>query len=137
MSVPNGKVRLAWRGGEHDFNLAQYKSLLALEAKCNAGVRAIMLRLETDTWYVDDIRETIRLGLIGGGATPEQALQLVKLHVDDCPLAHSKLVAYGVLSATMIGVPGDNDVGKKKPDASAATATDASSAPKSTDSARP
>lgn len=132
--VPNGKVRLAWLGGEHDFNIAQYKTLLQLEAKCDAGVRAIMLRIETDTWKVDDLREVIRLGLIGAGTPPDQAQQLIKTYVDDCPLQHSKQVAYQIIAAAMIGVPGDNSVGKRRP-ARAKTETTDSSAPKSTASA--
>lgn len=41
-------------------------------------------------WRVEDVRETIRLGLIGAGMTPTDAFGLVTRYVDD--LARSPLV---------------------------------------------
>ena len=41
-------------------------------------------------WRVEDVRETIRLGLIGAGMTPTDAFGMVTRYVDD--LQHSPLV---------------------------------------------
>lgn len=109
--APVGTVRIVWSGGEDDFCMAQVGSILALQEACNAGIAAIFARLLDGSWWLNDIRETIRLGLIGGGKTPDQAMKLVKLHVDANPLAMSVMIARAILQAVMIGVP-DDPVGK-------------------------
>lgn len=136
-----GTRTIIWRNGEDDFCLAKVGDVLALEEKCGAGIMTIMRRLETDVWYLNDVRETIRLGLIGGGMAPEKAMAAVKLHVDGNPngLAPSVIIAHEVLKAVIIGVP-DDPVGKQ-PAADAetqaqvsSTTTAASAAPPSSES---
>src|SRR5262245_40371087 len=102
-----GTVTIVWRGGEHPFCIARIGELLALEEACRAGVMEVLRRLESETWRINDVRETIRLGLIGGGMDPERAMVAVKLHVDGNPhgLAPSVLVAHAILAAAIIGVP--------------------------------
>lgn len=135
----NGTIIIAWANGEDTFCIAKVGHLLDLEDKCSAGVAAIMRRLEDGSWRLNDVRETIRLGLIGGGMAPEQAMVTVKRHVDDQPLARSVLLAYEVLAAAMVGVPGDG-VGKKpeaETDTRSSARTDVSAAPPSSGSAPP
>lgn len=121
MSVPNGSVTLVWNGGEHTFNIAKYKVALELEEKCNAGVGTIYNRLlsgmsmATASYYVNDFRETIRLGLIGGGMNPTEAYKLVVKNVDERPWQESIRPALVILQAAHVGVPGD-DVGKEEAD---------------------
>lgn len=140
MSVPNGKVTLSWGDGEHDFNLARIGQLLELEDKCGAGVMEVFTRLQGNRWRLNDVRETVRLGLIGGGQKPEAALVLVKRYVDERPLSENVLVATAILMAAIVGVPGD-DVGKPPADRTATEeagqATAVSSAPPSTASPPP
>lgn len=62
-------------------------------------------------WRVDDVRETIRLGLIGGGMTPSDAYLLVATYVDARPLAENISLAAEVLLHAVIGDP-DDPVGK-------------------------
>jgi hypothetical protein len=103
-----------------------------------------MARLETGAWYFNDVRETIRLGLIGGGMTPQKAMAAVNRHVVP-PFATNVLVAYCVVQAAIFGVPKDDPVGgapgdeddppKKAEPAGAketgsTTTTDASDAPR-------
>ncbi|MFC0243676.1 gene transfer agent family protein [Rhodopseudomonas telluris] len=137
----NGTRQLVWAGGEDTFCLAKVGLIFDLEDKCKAGIGVIAARLESGAYYFNDIRETIRLGLIGGGKTPEQAMAAVKNHVDGNPLAHCQLVAYYVVQAVLIGVPDDpvgrkdDDPGKEPPaeaqQTGSSTTTDASDAPKS------
>lgn len=130
-----GTRTLVWAGGEDQFALT-IGQLLDLETKCNAGVAVICSRLENGAWGLNDVRETIRLGLIGGGADPERAMQKVKSHVDGNAdgLAHCVLVAYEVLKTVIFGVPKDDPVGKAMPaealQTGSSTTTDASDAPK-------
>jgi len=137
----NGQVEMTWGDGDQVFNIAKVGVALELEAKCECGVSEIFDRLRTGRWWLNDIRETLRLGLIGGGMEPPKALVLVKRYVDNRPWAESVQPATVVLMAALVGVPGD-DIGKKPAaerttEASQAPSSvpmDASSAPPSTDS---
>ena len=129
---------IIWLNGEDQFCLAKVGLILDLEEKCKAGISEIAGRLEGGTWYLNDVRETIRLGLIGGGKTPERAMAAVRRHVDENPLGVHVLLAYEILKTTIFGVP-DDPVGKGTPaeakDTGSTTTTDASDAPQSSVSA--
>lgn len=137
MSAP-GTRTIIWANGEDQFCLSKVGLILDLKSKCNAGIAVILKRIAEKDFYLSDIRETIRLGLIGGGKSPEAAMAAVKHHVDlnAHGLAPSVMVAYAVLEAVLIGVPED-PLGKAGPVADQTTAgnssstTDASAAPKS------
>lgn len=133
----NGQVEINWADGSHTFNIAKIKSVLELEDKCEAGVSEVFQRISDGKWKINDVRETIRLGLIGGGMMPDAALKLVQRYVDDRPWAESVPVAMVVLMAAMVGVPGDplekkQETERTKEDRSTATMDDMS-APSSTD----
>ena len=136
----NGTRTIIWAGGEDVFCLAKVGLILDLEDKCKAGIAAIMTRIGNGSWGLNDIREPIRLGLIGAGMSPESAMSRVKNHVDsnENGLAPSVLVAYAVIEAVMVGVK-DDPVGKAPPaearKTGSTTQTDASDAPKSSPSA--
>jgi hypothetical protein len=135
----NGTRTIIWAGGEDQFCLAKVGLILDLEDKCKAGIGIIAARLENGAYGLNDVRETIRLGLIGGGATPQEAMTKVHNHVDGNPLGHSVLVAYEVVRSVIFGAPADDPVGqddaaKKAGPAEAqrtgsTTTTDASDAP--------
>ena len=138
----NGEIELTWGDGEHKFNIAKLRCVLELEEKCDAGIAAIFARIQEGKWKFNDIRETLRLGLIGGGAAPDKAARLVQRYCDDRPWAESVLPAQAVLIAAMVGVPKDDPLTKKADtertteDPSTPT-MDESTAPYSTDSAPP
>lgn len=104
-------VSLTWAGGEHDF-LLTIELLRALQSKCDAGPQWILTRLGTGNWYVDDVIQTIRLSLEGGGLDKETARKLVKAHVEDKPLTFSVMTAQAILVATLYGVE-DDPVGEQ------------------------
>lgn len=107
----SGAIELKWADGLHAFRLA-YGELRELQEKCDAGPMFVLTRLETGSWLVDDVVETIRLGLIGGGAEALDALRLVERYVKDRPawLLNVK-VAQAVLGAALLGVK-DEPLGK-------------------------
>lgn len=137
--MSNGRVELEWGDGTHSFNIAKIAQVFELEDKCGCGVNEVFSRLRDGRWRLNDIRETIRLGLIGGGKNPADALLLTKRYVDDRPWAENILVAQTILMAAIVGVEGDNPA--KKEDADQAqdsgftTMTAGSSGPQSTGSA--
>jgi len=142
MSAP-GTRTIAWANGEDQFCLSKVGLIFDLESKCNAGIATILRRLAEKEFYLNDVRETIRLGLIGGGMASDKAMAAVKHHVDlnENGLAPSVLLAYAIIEAVLVGVPED-PLGKAAPAADQTTAgissstTDASAAPKSSASER-
>ncbi len=142
--MPNGEVTIFWGDGENKFNIAPIGHILELEDKCRCGVREILTRIASDRWYANDLRETLRLGLIGAGKDPEEAHKLVVRYFDGRPMLESAKPAFAVLAAALVGVPED-DVGKKPAADQAKSAeaavssetTDALSDPPSTVSAPP
>lgn len=133
MSAPATRS-IIWAHGEDQFCLSKVGLILDLEEKCKAGLAAIFARIVNSQWGLNDIRETIRLGLIGGGMSPADAMSAVRNHVDDnvAGLAPSVMVAYAVLEAVLVGVK-DDPVGKAEAEAKdleSTETTDASADPK-------
>lgn len=109
----NASVNLAWADGEYAFRLG-IGELEELQEKCDRGPFEIMQRLAAGTWRVAEIRETLRLGLIGGGMPPMEALKLIKRYVDDRPLAHNIQHASAVILAAVLGAPDGEKPGKAR-----------------------
>lgn len=126
----DGSLTIVWGDGEHRFRLA-IGQLRELQEKTNAGPQEVLDRLSTRLWRVDDVRETLRLGLVGGGMPPGDAYRLVVRYVDGRPLMESVQPAQAVLIAALVGSP-EEPVGKKAKAAKAPTeATTASPSPQS------
>lgn len=108
--------------GEHKFAL-KLKQIDELQRLCGAGLGAIAKRVMAGDFHVRDIYDTIRLGLIGGGMDPVDALRLVNLYVEAKALMLPKpvengpsspyLVARSVLEAAYFGTP---ELSKLAPD---------------------
>lgn len=106
----HNKVTLNWVQGEHDFAL-NIGELRALQKNCDAGPELILTRLKAGSWMVDDIFETLRLGLIGAGMAAKEAGPMVRRAFDQNPALALKLPAYHVLAAALIG-EADDPVGE-------------------------
>lgn len=101
-------VTLTWPGGEHDFAL-RIEHLRALQDRCDAGPGWVLARLGSGQWRVEDVTETIRLGLEGGGMEKKDARRLVEMHVQTA-LAMSVLTAQAVLMSTLYGSDPDDEI---------------------------
>lgn len=99
-------VTLVWPGGEHPF-LLRLGELRALQSQCDAGPEEIMARLAGRGWFVDDIVDALRLGLIGAGMPTDDARALVTKTLQREPLINFKPIAYTVLAASLVGVEDD------------------------------
>lgn len=97
----DASIELDWADGHYIFRLA-WGELRQLQEKCDAGPFVILSRLRGGTWRMDDISEVVRLGLIGGGATPADALKLVRDYVESRPPLENLMLATGILSAGVI-----------------------------------
>jgi hypothetical protein len=99
----------AFAGQRRRFRL-RLGEMAELERLCGAGIGAIMVRLHSHQFKAADIRETVRLGLEGGGMIEPEATALVMHYLDDgVPLADHIALAGEILNACVCGVP---DTGK-------------------------
>src|SRR4030095_7454945 len=142
MSKEDGSITLRFGDGEYAFRLA-YGQFRELQESINRpridigeppiGPKTLLLALfNTDAWP-HDVREVIRLGLIGGGMKADRALVLIKRYVEARPYFQSVPLARTVLQTAMFGPP--NDQVGKEPAPEAETATNGSNSPQSTGSA--
>lgn len=77
--------------------------LLELEKTTGVGVGRLVARVIQGEFAVADLTETVRLGLIGGGATPAEAAQLAITYVAQRPLTEGHALATQVLMAAWSG----------------------------------
>lgn len=99
-------VTLSWAGGEHKFALPLGR-LRQLQDTCNAGPEEIFGRLRVGNWRVDDVIETLRVGLIGGGMQDREAAALVKRISEQGDLVGLKMTAIAVLMSALFSPEGD------------------------------
>lgn len=116
---------LIWPGGEHAFAL-RMGEWRALQEKCDAGPEEVFNRIRLGRWRLDDLVETIRLGLVGGGMPAEDARKLVLQLFDLHPPIEFKMTAHAILGLFLIG-PGDDQ--PKKPEGAVAPEASGSSPP--------
>lgn len=119
--VARADVVLEWANGDYLFAL-KGQQIEALEAECmnpetgrrGIGIGAIWSRVMSGDWFMSDITNIIRLGLIGGGLGAVEAKRLVEHYVDGNPLSHMNpnvvspncplAVARAVLAAAFVGI---------------------------------
>ncbi len=128
----DARFSFPWADGVHVFRLG-IGEIRELQDVTGVGPHALLKRIMAGEWRVDDLRETIRLGLIGGGMEPAKALPLVIRYVENRPLLESVRPALAVLSAVLSGFA-ETPVGKpkakrKKTAAGSASPTSSASAP--------
>lgn len=95
--------------GEKAFAFPTRDLIIELETKTGHGVGALFRRFRDTSYSFTDVSEIIRLGLIGGGITPEEANRLVSVYVIGRPLAEVFAVADGVITTLFFGVEAVND----------------------------
>lgn len=105
-------LTLPWADGDYVFRLA-WGQLCTLQEECDAGPYVILGRLTDGTWKMKDISSTIRLGLIGGGMPPVEALQKVRLYVESEPPYSNLALAQAILGAGVVGAA-DEPIEPKK-----------------------
>lgn len=100
----DGSTLIKWPDAERKFRLG-IGELRELQDKCDAGPAEIFKALGAQTWRIDYVRETIRLGLIGGGENVQKALALVGRYVVPGQLMLCAGIAQTILFAALIGDP--------------------------------
>jgi hypothetical protein len=88
--------------GKYAFDLTTFALLRELQEKTGSGPMAVFQRLASGQWRVEDLHETMRLALIGGGTKPADAVRLVETYVFGQPLLDSIKIAVAVLQALLV-----------------------------------
>lgn len=104
-------ITLFFGDGEHKFRLA-IAELRELQEKTDAGPPLVLSRLFQGQWRVEDVRETLRLGLIGGGMKPADAHALVVRYCDERPAWGDNARIAAIALAAAISGAEDEPVGK-------------------------
>ena len=94
----------------------------ALEMVCRAGIGEIAQRLVMHTFKQCDIRETIRLGLQGGGLSEPESTAAVMAYFDEHPISPHVELASLIISAALAGCPPPKPIAEA-PDGLATSAT--------------
>lgn len=119
----SAEITITWGDGEHQFRLAigQLRELQEAinrpRAKLGAplvGPATLFGMLRSNDAWPHEVREVMRLGLIGGGTSPTDATDLVKRYVDERPLTESSVHATLVLAAALFGSEEEPIEGKEK-----------------------
>ncbi|MGY6251759.1 gene transfer agent family protein [Bosea thiooxidans] len=101
----NGRIELDFADGTYGFRLA-IGELEELQEKTGIGPYALLRRLLANDWLTTDVRETIRLGLIGGGVEPIAAKKLVERYIDQrSSWVTNAMLAQAIVSAALVGAP--------------------------------
>lgn len=106
-------ITIDWADGTYTFRLP-IAQIEELQEKTDCGPYFLFNRIASGQWRIADLRETIRLGLIGGGMKPTKARVLVERYVDARPYAESIKPAQAILGAALIGAPDGEKPGKRK-----------------------
>jgi len=94
------EITIDFADGSYVFRLS-VKQIIELEEKCGAPFAVIHARLWGGAYSANDVVETIRLGLIGGGMNPPEAKKLTERY--SVPFKYSYPVARAVIGAVMWG----------------------------------
>ena len=133
----DGKLELVWGSGEQIFayGIGQWRALqenvnrrrLAIGAPL-VGPMDLLNAVKANNAWPDDLRDIIRIGLIGGGMSPRDAHLEMTQHFDGAPPLEHMKPALLVLMAGLAGPPGapEGDAKKKTaPSRKAARSTSA------------
>lgn len=101
-------------GKQHKFELT-LGNIRDLERVAGAGVGAIWNRIISAEFRIDDLRETIKQGLIGGGLSGLDAEAAVRAFVDKAPIKTYYQLAFDIVKSIV-----DGDVQEKNEAAPAA-----------------
>lgn len=115
-------IRLFLGEGEFDFALRIGELRLLEESRSRslaahgfspgeACLERMLGRLIGGGWLIEEVREILRLGLVGGGMRKERAYDLVERHVAPPDLMACASTAYAVLAAALVGSPEDQPGG--------------------------
>lgn len=79
--------------------------LVEFERLVGGGAWGTARRMFAGDATTTEVRETVRLGLIGGGETPRRATELIETYAAATPFAELYALAGEIMTAAMLGKP--------------------------------
>jgi hypothetical protein len=120
----DAKVVLTFLDGEEYLFRLAWGQLIRLQESRKLGPFVIFDRLHGDDWMVEDIRDVIRFGFVGGGMAEVDALKLVRQFVEaEPPFRRSLQLARKIMEAGVIGPEDIEDLEKKSPETASESTT--------------
>jgi hypothetical protein len=120
-----GTTTLFWGDGENTFRIGigEFRELQErLTARRAAfglpaiGPQTFANSIRARDAWPDDVRDVLRIGLVGAGMKPGEAHLKLAAYFDRRPPAESYLAAYQVFAGAFVGVPDDELKKKTTPD---------------------
>lgn len=99
----HGLVTMPWADGTYSFRLG-LDEMEEIEEKFDRSIFDISDALRNRTAKSSEILHVLRIGLIGGGMKPIEALALTRRYVDQRPLEENRDAAYAVCLAAQLRV---------------------------------
>jgi hypothetical protein len=120
----HGSAELDWADGTYTFRLG-LEEIEEIEEKrdCSLFVLARRLSPADRDARLADIREVLRLGLIGGGMKPVKALTKVRRYIDERPIDENRDTAYAVVLAGLARVKSEEVAPSGEADAAETSAS--------------
>jgi len=108
----SGEITLEWADGEYTFRIG-IGECKKLQERVDRGPYDVFERLSSRKFFIEEITETIRLGLVGGSScrtaigTPDDARirKLIRDYVEERPWVEGQLLAARILDAALSGAP--------------------------------
>lgn len=94
--------------GEKSFALTN-TGITELERKTGSGIGLLYQQFVSAQFRYSDALEVIRLGLIGGGVTPQDASSLIENYAKPTPIVQIFSLAFNILEARWSGQLAIND----------------------------
>lgn len=110
MGRRDARITEDFADGTYEFCM-NYGAIRMLQEAREMGPLFVYQQLQAGTWRIEDVRETIRCGLIGGGMAAVKANKMVQMYVEERPIMENVALAMRVLGAGLIGAP-EEDVGE-------------------------
>ena len=123
------QITKPWADGDYTF-LLKRKGWIELEHKHDKGPLELLDLFLAHRWRIEWLSDIVRLGLIGGGTSPENALRLVRSYVDERPMMESVALCIEILQAGLFYRSDESETPSGEPQAE--TETGASIPPETT-----
>jgi Phage tail tube protein, GTA-gp10 len=102
MSAPT--VHLDFGDGLYPFSLYPIGVVKEVESVLGVGVGVVFSRVQSGENYDDDYYTIIRMGLIGGGMAPTDALRKCEAYIRFMPYQAQRLLAHALLLHRYAGI---------------------------------
>jgi hypothetical protein len=95
-------IERPFAGGEHKFAFG-YDEAVEWERLRRKSLYRTALEMEDDRWFMADVIEVVRLGLIGAGMPQSEADDAVEYNVRKRPLAENRKLVLAILDDAYFG----------------------------------